>query len=146
MRTLSLFIAIFMAVTLVGCGGAKLKTIEVSGTVTFDGAPLAGAQVNFSPKTEGEGLPGYGYTDASGKYKLQTMQGEADAGTTPGEYLVTILKFEPQETPPEVEGKPSVQLPPPKSLIPVRYNRAETSGLTATVSKDSTTFDFQLTK
>jgi len=139
MRNILLFITLLTTVALVGCGGSKLATIKVSGTVTLDGAPLADASVNFVPKTEGQGHAAYGKTDAEGRYQLQTLQGDPDAGTTPGEYLVTISKRE------AVVSDESGRSPPPvKSLIPTRYNKPETSELTATVAKGSTVFDFPL--
>jgi len=141
---------IFSAVILTtGCGDGKLSTINVSGTVTFDGQPLAGATVNFSPQSS-EGQPAYGVTDADGKYKLQTLLGNPDAGTTPGEYAVTISKTEKEVSTGMSEGSSkrdtSAPPPPPKSLIPERYGRADKSGLTATVGKESTVINFDLTK
>ena len=151
MRITLLFITLLTVVAISGCG-SKLDTIKVSGTITFDGAPLADATVNFSPETEGVGLPAYGTTDASGNYVLQTPQGAVDGGTTPGKYLVTVHKREKTpvaETPGEYDGTssaPDPNLPRPKSLIPERYERVATSGLTATVEKDNTVFNFDLVK
>jgi len=144
MRNILLLITIFTVVTLTtGCGDGKLATINVSGTVTLDGVPLSGASVNFSPKTS-EGHPAYGRTDENGRYKLQTFLGNPDAGTTPGEYLVSIMKTE------EVDdsGSGDNTAPPraPRSLVPERYTNTNTSGLTATVTKESTIFNFDLTR
>jgi hypothetical protein len=90
---------IFYALTLlatifaVGCSDdGTLKTVNVSGTVTLDGKPVEGAMLTFEPVTEGEGYSAFGATDASGRYKLQTSYGKAEAGTTPGKYKVTISK------------------------------------------------------
>jgi hypothetical protein len=135
-------------VALFGCGSGKLATVKVSGTVTFEGQPLAGAMVNFSPKTAGAGHPGYAVTDTGGRYKLQTLLGNPDAGTTPGEYDVYIVKME--ETPPTDSGlaggsSATVFRPPPKSLIPDRYSSTATSGLTATVKNKNNVIDFELT-
>jgi len=152
MRILLLFVTLLTAVALSGCDNGKLKTIKVSGTITFDGAPLADASVNFIPETEGAGLAAYGTTDAGGNYVLQTPQGAVNAGTTPGKYLVTVQKIEKApvaETSGEYDGTssaPSSNLPRPKSLIPERYGKAVTSGLTATVEKDNTVFNFDLPK
>ena len=151
MRITLLFVTIFTVVVLSGCG-SKLDTIKVTGTITFDGAPLADATVNFSPETEGAGLPAYGTTDAGGNYVLQTPQGAVNGGTTPGKYLVTVQKREKspvEETSGEYDGTSSAQnpnLPRPKSLIPERYERAISSRLTATVDKDNTVFNFDLMK
>lgn len=151
MRNLLLLVTIFMAVAwTTGCGNGKLATIKVTGKVTFDGVPLAGAMVNFSPKSS-EGHPAYGTTDGEGNYTLQTFLGNADAGTTPGEYIVTITKTEGGEVSTGMpEGKStsdsSAPPPPPKSVIPERYGSSAQSGLSATVSKENRVFDFDLTK
>jgi len=93
-------------------------------------------------KTAGQGQPGYATTDANGHYQLSTLQGAVDAGTTPGEYLVTISKVVPGDAP----AAPGFS-PPPKHLIPVRYGQTGTSGLTATVeNKRSNEINFDLTK
>jgi len=132
-----------------GCDSGKLATVRVSGTVTFDGAPLDGATVTFTPKTEGQGHPAYGITDVNGRYQLQTFLGAANAGTTPGDYLVFVTKREQSEGS-GVSGAPtagSSAPPPPKSLIPERYGKAETSELTATVeNKKDNVIHFDLTQ
>jgi len=140
MRNLLLLVTIFTAIALTtGCGDGKLATIKVSGTVTYDGAPLAGAAVSFSPK--GEGHPAYGFTDDNGYYILQTQLGNPDAGTTPGEYEVTIRK---RKELPDNERRGVIEAP---SIIPERYENPAMSGLTATVEKGKeNVFDFTLTK
>jgi len=152
MRYLLLFVTILAVGVTTGCGDGKIATIKVTGTITFEGEPLADASVNFTPETEGAGHPAYGTTDASGHYVLQTLQGKVDAGTTPGSYLVTISKTEKRAIAAptgEYDGNSPADdpnQPPPKSLIPERYARVTTSELTATVSKESTVFDFDLKK
>ena len=86
-------IAILIGVS-AGCGTQTISTDAVEGTITLSGVPVEGANVMFSPVTEGQGAPAYGRTDAEGRYKLQTQQGAVDAGTTPGEYKVTVSKVE----------------------------------------------------
>lgn len=147
MRNTLHFIAIFTALALIAGCNDRIATLKVTGTITYDGEPLAGASVNFSPKTEGEGNPGYAVTDANGRYTLQTLAGAADAGTTPGTYLVTVGKMEQTQ---EVAGgggadTTSARPPDPRSLIPIRYNNRNTSGLEATVERGApNVFDFDL--
>ena len=87
-----------MVLCLFGCDKSKaIKTDLVEGVITMDGSPLAGATVTFSPVSS-DGNLGVGTTDSTGLYKIQTLQGAADAGTTPGDYIVTVSKK---------EGKPS---------------------------------------
>ena len=74
-------------VVLAGCGGNPGPvTAPVSGTVTLDGKPLAGAVVNFAA----EGFIGSGKTGSDGTYSL--VQGAAL-----GENKVWIKKFVPPE-------------------------------------------------
>ncbi|MBQ2790050.1 MAG: hypothetical protein IJE97_10470, partial [Thermoguttaceae bacterium] len=80
-----------------------------------------------------------------GEYKLQTLLGAADAGTTPGEYKVTVDCITTVETGNMIEEngeeKPETVA---ESLIPAKYNNAETSGLTATVAPGDNTINFDL--
>jgi hypothetical protein len=130
-----------------GCSDGKIATEQVTGTITYDGSPLDGATVNFSPKTEGQGSPSYAMTDASGNYKLQTLLGNPDAGTTPGEYIVTVQKTEKIQSPSSDLSGPSAPPAPvkkPKSLIPELYGTTLKSPLTATVNKGKNTINFEL--
>lgn len=143
-KNLLLFAAL-VACTLVfaSCGKSVLKTEAVEGTVTLDGAPLANCTVYFT--AQGEGNSGVGRTGADGKYKLQTVQGAADAGTTPGNYTVHFSCIEvvsPEET--NAEGE-TIKEEVTKSAIPAKYNDPKTSGFTASVQKGANTFDFDLT-
>lgn len=149
--------AMLTTIMLTGCSG-KLATVMVTGTITYEGKPLTDAEISFSPVTEGKGHPAYGITDDSGKYVLQTILGAVGAGTTPGEYMVTVAKLEkPKQTSQEVRtditGRPIVtaasSAPPPrlKSLIPDKYASVDTSGLTATVErKRNNVIDFELSQ
>ena len=150
MRNKLHFITFFTALALIaGCGDGKLATLKVTGTITLDGKPLPGANVNFSPKSVGEGDAAYAVTNVDGHYTLQTALGKVDAGTTPGEYFVTVTKME-ESAPPVAAsdsdtGMSSGTPPPPKSLIPERYGRVGTSDLTANIEKGQpNVFNFDL--
>ncbi|MCA9268343.1 MAG: hypothetical protein KDA41_07720, partial [Planctomycetales bacterium] len=54
-----------------GCGSDHPRTYAVTGTVTFDGAPLADAEVTFIPRA-GQGRHSSGTTDAQGVFHLRT--------------------------------------------------------------------------
>jgi len=138
-----LLIAFFVVVS--GCGDGKLRTYPVSGTITYQGKPLAGATVGFTPKRAGEGDGGFARTDSNGFYQIQTTRGHVNAGTTPGEYYVTIVKDEMVATKTfsvEPEGgerkNETVFLP-----FPEKYSGAG-GGLTATVVKGKNVFNFDL--
>jgi len=138
-----LLIAFFVVAT--GCDDGKLKTYPVTGTITYKGEPVVGATVAFSPKVAGEGDGGFALTDERGVYQLQTTQGRVGAGTTPGEYFVTITKVEMVGTGTfrndPYDGRVEEQRP--ESMIPGIYSSAE-GGLTATVEKKRNVFDFDL--
>lgn len=84
-----------------GCGGSASKYDKlhpVSGTITFDGQPLDGATVAFIPAKSKQVQPSFGYTDATGKYVLQTPEG--NKGVSPGEYRIVVSKLQmPDGTP-----------------------------------------------
>ena len=129
----------------VGCGDGGLRTYPVSGTITYQGEPLVGATVGFSPKVAGEGDGGFAMTDSNGFYQLQTTQGRVGAGTTPGAYYVTITKV-------EMVGTGTFRMDPyagrveeelPQSVIPAIYSSAE-AGLSATVVRGRNVFNFDL--
>ena len=136
-------VALAMLTVLPACSNA-IKTEGVTGVVTYNGEPLADATVKFIP-TDGTGSQSYGKTNEKGEYKLQTLLGAADAGTTPGEYKVTVDCIETVETGKMIqengEEKPETIA---QSLIPAKYNNAETSGLTATVAPGDNKIDFAL--
>jgi hypothetical protein len=125
-----------------GCGGKTEKLpdlVPVSGTVTYDGAPLVGAFINFVPQ---EGTPGSGASgtsDAEGKYQLTTGN-RNEPGTAAGKYKVTILTplmFEGYEAPPDAPPFTKVKLPP-------KYSDAEKTVLTAEVTAEKKPIDFDL--
>ena len=136
-------VALAMLTVLPACSKA-IKTEGVTGVITYNGEPLADATVKFIP-TDATGSQSYGKTNEKGEYKLQTLLGAADAGTTPGEYKVTVDCIETVETGKMIqengEEKPETIA---QSLIPAKYNNAETSGLTATVAPGDNKIDFAL--
>ncbi len=73
-----------------GCGKGRPTTIPVTGTVTLDGKPIAGATVMLQP--QGPGKPAVGVTDDQGRFSLYTF--EPGDGALPGTYLVTVRKVE----------------------------------------------------
>jgi type 1 fimbria pilin len=113
-----------------GCGSAE-RPVDVSGTVTFKGEPVTEGSVQFVEDRTGRGAqvdlgPG-------GTYK---------ASLFPGEYKVVV-------TPPymvdESKGIPNPYYKKVKN-IPAKYHSTDTSGLTAVVSPDRTTHDFNMSQ
>ena len=151
MRNIFLFGTFLAAFALIaGCGKGGLATVNVTGIVTLDGEPVPHANVTFTPRVQGEGDTGFGVTDANGLYRLQTLMGAADAGTTPGMYDVFIVAWERVESVevPLDQGQtgPTPPRPQPRNLIPDRYGSTATSGLEANVLRGSrNVFNFELT-
>lgn len=158
------YVAFFAAgVSVLGCGGggAGPKTLDVKGTVTLDGAPVAGANVSFAPKDDKAGRTAVGVTDNSGKFTLSTAGG--GPGAMPGSYRVAISKTEggPAPTAPTSQDEAMRAIKekmasggakammaksgPPKDLLPAIYKSPEKSGLTAEVTEGGKNdFTFEL--
>jgi hypothetical protein len=113
--------------------------VPASGTVTYQGQPVANANVTFHSDTQG----GFGLTDAQGRFQLQSIS--PDDGALPGTYPVSIIKME-VTAPKFDEGHPQyVPPPPPKYLVPKKYSDPRTSGLSATVERGKENeFKFEL--
>ena len=77
---------VLLAIFLAGCGSSEFEIVPVSGTVTFEGEPLEGAEVVFAPMETKDvinvGPPSTGMTDAGGKYMLNTIRGQQGAVAT----------------------------------------------------------------
>lgn len=143
------FIVLVTVCTTLGCGGTKpIKTDYVEGKVTYKGAPVANASINFSPAAEGQGNSATGQTDDLGNYKLQTFLGAPGRGTTPGEYIVTINKMESVPSgkfTTDTDGNRHEVVEETRSLVPNVYTSRTTSPLRATVvGGGPNKFDFDL--
>ncbi len=138
MRHFGCLILVLTNAAWLGCGhkGGLEGTIAASGTVTYNGQPVAGATVVFSPV--GPGRAASGLTDGDGRFKLQTLS--ADDGILPGKYQVAISKTEIQNPLTEAETQAYIAQhgePPQvtvKEALPAKYK----SGLTSTLSADVT--------
>jgi hypothetical protein len=126
-----------------GCGGSdEPKLYTVTGQVMFQGGPLPGAQVTFVPD---KGPVALGTTDNDGKFTLRTGVSEgcvegtcrvavvlASAGSN--DLAATMSPEDMQRM--AMEGKLNDALKKSqKSLIPEKFNRADSSGLQFTVEK-----------
>jgi hypothetical protein len=78
-------------VIVAGCGGSKVKRVNVSGTVTLDGQPVPHGTISFTPadKTTQGNTAGGEITE--GKYSV--------ANVTPGKNRVEISDAPPQQQP-----------------------------------------------
>ena len=137
------------AVALAGCSGDpnRSQLVPISGTVTLDGVPLANAVVAFSPAGSTRGVGSLGRTDSGGKYTLATPQGSP--GVVPGEYKVTVSKFVDLKTGADVvlePGKPPIDQPDIRELLPPQYSNPSLSRLDKTVPAGGGTIDLALKK
>lgn len=93
-RTMCDFAAAAAALLLcVGCGGGsegRLPTSPVTGTVSVDGKPIAGAAITFHPVEEEGTRPAFATTNDDGEFSLTTYD-DGD-GAVPGEYEISITK------------------------------------------------------
>lgn len=127
-----------------GCGGPGRGRLAVSGSVRFDGQPLATGSIQFTPQDHA-GLSSGGIIE-NGSYRLPR-----DKGLPPGKYLVRI--FSPQEGAPEPSA-PAVpgptqdaggprQPPPAEERIPAAYN-VESQQFIEVASGSENVFDFDI--
>lgn len=105
----------------VGCGsGSGHKTVPVSGKITLDGQPLAGANITFQPTaSEKAGSAGPGSaatTDAAGKFVLKTAEAKQRPGAVVGKHTVRIAGAQAQRAPDD-----DAQRPAAKDPVPERY-------------------------
>jgi hypothetical protein len=138
--------AALLGCLIVGCSGGDVSTL--SGTVTFEGQPLAEGNLRLMPADGGAGH-GAGAKIVNGSYDIP-----ANGGLTPGRYSVMISATRPATAaeaaarsdgqgsadPDEEEGEGDA--PAQVQLIPAKYNVATT--LTVTVEKGANTEDFDL--
>lgn len=109
-----------------GCGPSGPATYPVSGTVTYQNEPLPLGIVMFVAKQGPSGQPGA--IDGQGRYQLEAIAGE---------HRVAVMAMPPREggrPDPTLEGGfDYTGVPEAKSLIPAKYNRHSTSGITVVV-------------
>jgi hypothetical protein len=123
-----------------GCeqGGADGR-LAVSGTVTFEGAPLDQGSIEFTSTGEGPAV----FTGAmieNGKYSVPAGQ-----GLPPGTYLVKISSAaeDPSAPAPEMPGMPEEGAEGAQERIPAEYNTESTQEVTVTADGENK-FDFNI--
>jgi hypothetical protein len=136
-----------VTVSLAGCGGRDYEGDQryaVSGTVTVDGQPLHPGHIGFYPQDGSTEIRPANAPIREGKYSITEAQGP-NAGT----YRVEIHWNKPtgkqirdMTRAPLNPGDPWEMMPELVEGLPAKYHR--NSELTATVSEDQTTFDYEL--
>ncbi len=145
-RPSQLHVGVCLGLILVGCrGGAGPTyppTIPVTGVVTLNGEPVAGATV-ILVSGDAKGFGASGTTDESGKFFVKTFFDATHEakGAVEGDYQITVTKIEAAaapEIPKTMEEQASksnqmMKMQPPKSLLPTAYGKPSSSGLKVTV-------------
>jgi hypothetical protein len=127
--------ALLPLVALTGCSGGRLKTYPVTGQILYNGQPLKGVDVALHPvdPKNDAGYPPHATTDADGKFTLTTFL--KNDGAPAGEFrLAVAFAVEAVEEGSDQSKKLTAQ-------VPVKYHKAETSGLTATVKPEPNALD-----
>jgi hypothetical protein len=100
------------------CGDGGPKFVRVSGRITMDNLPLAGAKIGFQPMASEGGIatpgPGsIGETDDDGNYSLKVI-GQSREGAVIGTHRIEINKFDRPIDSSDDRGR--------RNLVPARYN------------------------
>ena len=136
-----------------GCGGGgpdRPTMAPVSGTVTLDGKPLAGANIRFFSEDQ-SAETATGVTDGEGKFQLTTYN--TNDGAVPGAYKVAVSMIQSGQAGNVPETEPDALNPPPaemaepdsgESSIPPQYLSPDTSPLKQTVMEGPNEFTIEL--
>ncbi len=131
-----LLLAPLLLITVAGCSGDELKLVPVEGHVTLDGQPVADAGVCFEPVDGGP--VGSATTDAGGYFSINTAN---RPGAISGKHYVTLTKQRMLGL--NSDGSLGLNGVTVEWIVPQRYTKKATSGLTADVG-EQTTFRFDL--
>ncbi len=109
-----------------GCGEGGPEMYSVEGTVTYQGKPLPLGTVMFVPESGPPSKPAS--IDAEGHYQLEAVAGKHRV------QVVAIPEREGGRPDPTLEGGYDYTgVPDVEPLIPEKYGRFDTSGITVTV-------------
>jgi len=150
MRHSALLSSALACALLAGCGGGgeeaptnRLPVYPVSGTVKFNGQPVAGADVTFVSTDKDKSA--FGRTDEQGNFQLTTYS--ANDGAVEGKHTVVVVKGAPAAPTNQIEPEDPrydpiaiTRIPPPKpkSEFPEKYSDPKKSDLIAVVNPDNT--------
>jgi hypothetical protein len=116
--------------------------VPVSGVVTLNGQPLAGATVTFDTDEPQVRAMLVGVTDAAGKFETKTATTQTTAYE--GKYRVTISRMvKPDGSPLGPDEMPADFLA--VESLPARYSNPLETTLDATVPAGGQQFEFKLT-
>lgn len=130
-----------LVVVLSGCFGENSGIVPVSGTITFKGKPLPNASITFTPE-DSASRTAVGSTDKDGKYQLTSFN--INDGAKIGKYKVSVRAEEGGDS--NLKPADTIDFARGKIITPLKYSKAETSGLFADVTNKKNIIDFQLTE
>ena len=122
------------------CAGGPVRG-PVSGRVTINDKPVAAATVFFESAEAGVGMNAA--LDSDGRYEVKSHQG---VGLPVGTYKVAILPggiMTADELGPKATEAKAAR-PKPSTIIPEKYHKTATSGITVEVKAQNEPFDFKL--
>ncbi len=123
-----------------GCGSNQAENASwparypVTGTVTYQGNPVEGADVTFMSTDKNS--TGTGKTDSAGKFSMTTYT--QNDGVVSGSHMVTIRRVDVVDnTPKDVDLSAGGKAVPPVItwVVPEKFSVAGKSGLSADVSE-----------
>jgi hypothetical protein len=117
-----------------GCRDGRPARVPVSGKVLIDGTPLTMGNVTFYSKTS-SGRPSYGTIQPDGSFSLFTFKENDGAPLGTFDVTVTSKEFLSKGLEPEKY----------RSLIPLKYAVATTSGIEKTIDKSTDDMEISLT-
>ena len=113
--------AVILSVLALGCGGDPLGRQPISGSVSFDGAPLEKGTINFHPADSSTA------TSTGGPITAGQFAFDRQKGLAAGKYRVTVNAPKPGTGGTVVEGAmPGDTVAPPVELIPPDWNTSST--------------------
>ncbi len=143
---LSFTVGLGFLCSLGGCSQdfTKPKLGKVHGKVTYNGKPLDGGRVLFTPAAGKGGETGQsasGEIDSDGTYEMTTFN--TGDGAIIGQHIVTVVSREKgARNEPDADSHIKYELP--KSLTPPKYATADKSPLRCTVMEGTQEFNIEL--
>jgi hypothetical protein len=144
-RTTNIIVMIFLGCCFCGCSAKGISVVSVTGTVTYQGKPVADALVALVPQSS-DSRGASAMTESDGTFTLLT-QGATTSGAMTGEYKILVSKFievdnsgkevvreAPKPFDPNDSPTPQIQYAQ-KNLLPEKYNNKDTTTLTTNITK-----------
>jgi hypothetical protein len=119
------------------------KLGKVRGTVSYQGKPLDGGRIVFTPVAGKGGETGQnatGVIESDGTYEMTTFS--TGDGAILGQHIVTVVVQQGEMPKPDAHSQIKYALP--KNVTPSKYASPDKSPLRCTVDEGGTKFDIEL--